>query len=131
MDCIILKFPFLLRVLYLVYSFTLKVSILVYLFQGILHQHHKSSAPSPASSSSSMVSPAALKAQMELLQASTPSRHRANCSLVEADLPTRRRRGRRKNVEGLELLFTRGATVQDSLLEKYMSIILKKIHRWI
>uniref|UniRef100_A0A674E9X5 Chromodomain helicase DNA binding protein 7 n=1 Tax=Salmo trutta TaxID=8032 RepID=A0A674E9X5_SALTR len=120
MDCIILKFPFLLRVLYLVYSFTLKVSILVYLFQGILHQHHKSSAPSPASSCSSMVSPAALKAQMELLQASTPSRHRANCSLVEADLPTRRRRGRRKNVEGLELLFMRGATVQDSLLEKYI-----------
>uniref|UniRef100_A0A674EBD8 Chromodomain helicase DNA binding protein 7 n=1 Tax=Salmo trutta TaxID=8032 RepID=A0A674EBD8_SALTR len=69
----------------------------------------------------SMVSPAALKAQMELLQASTPSRHRANCSLVEADLPTRRRRGRRKNVEGLELLFMRGATVQDSLLEKYMT----------
>uniref|UniRef100_A0A674E9X6 Chromodomain helicase DNA binding protein 7 n=1 Tax=Salmo trutta TaxID=8032 RepID=A0A674E9X6_SALTR len=68
----------------------------------------KSSAPSPASSCSSMVSPAALKAQMELLQASTPSRHRANCSLVEADLPTRRRRGRRKNVEGLELLFMRG-----------------------
>uniref|UniRef100_A0A674E9N0 Chromodomain helicase DNA binding protein 7 n=1 Tax=Salmo trutta TaxID=8032 RepID=A0A674E9N0_SALTR len=64
-------------------------------------------------SCSSMVSPAALKAQMELLQASTPSRHRANCSLVEADLPTRRRRGRRKNVEGLELLFMRGAT-EDS-----------------
>uniref|UniRef100_A0A8C7UXZ9 Chromodomain helicase DNA binding protein 7 n=1 Tax=Oncorhynchus mykiss TaxID=8022 RepID=A0A8C7UXZ9_ONCMY len=60
-----------------------------------------------------MVSPAALKAQMELLQAATPSRHRANCSLAEADLPTRRRRGRRKNVEGLELLFMRGAT-EDS-----------------
>uniref|UniRef100_A0A8C8JS73 DNA helicase n=1 Tax=Oncorhynchus tshawytscha TaxID=74940 RepID=A0A8C8JS73_ONCTS len=73
----------------------------------------KSSAPSPASYSSSMVSPAALKAQMELLQAATPSRHRANCSLAEADLPTRRRRGRRKNVEGLELLFMRGAT-EDS-----------------
>uniref|UniRef100_A0A8C7WLQ4 Chromodomain helicase DNA binding protein 7 n=1 Tax=Oncorhynchus mykiss TaxID=8022 RepID=A0A8C7WLQ4_ONCMY len=70
----------------------------------------KSSAPSPVSFSSSMVSPAALKAQMELLQAATPSRHRANCSLAEADLPTRRRRGRRKNVEGLELLFMRGAT---------------------
>uniref|UniRef100_A0A8C7WK60 Chromodomain helicase DNA binding protein 7 n=1 Tax=Oncorhynchus mykiss TaxID=8022 RepID=A0A8C7WK60_ONCMY len=73
----------------------------------------KSSAPSPVSFSSSMVSPAALKAQMELLQAATPSRHRANCSLAEADLPTRRRRGRRKNVEGLELLFMRGAT-EDS-----------------
>uniref|UniRef100_A0A8C7LDT1 Chromodomain helicase DNA binding protein 7 n=1 Tax=Oncorhynchus kisutch TaxID=8019 RepID=A0A8C7LDT1_ONCKI len=96
------------------------ISILVYLFQGILHQHHKSSAPSPASYPSSMVSPAAHKAQMELLQAATPSRHRANCSLAEADLPTRRRRGRRKNVEGLELLFMRGATVQDSLLEKYI-----------
>ncbi|XP_036822317.1 chromodomain-helicase-DNA-binding protein 7 isoform X2 [Oncorhynchus mykiss] len=83
------------------------------LTKGILHQHHKSSAPSPVSFSSSMVSPAALKAQMELLQAATPSRHRANCSLAEADLPTRRRRGRRKNVEGLELLFMRGAT-EDS-----------------
>uniref|UniRef100_A0A4W5L9E6 Chromodomain helicase DNA binding protein 7 n=1 Tax=Hucho hucho TaxID=62062 RepID=A0A4W5L9E6_9TELE len=68
----------------------------------------KSSAPSPASYSSSMVSPAALKAQMELLQAATPSRHRANCSLAEADLPTRRRLGRRKNVEGLELLVSPG-----------------------
>lgn len=46
-----------------------------------------------------------LKAQMELLQQAQPSAHRANGSL-EADLPIiRRRRGRRKNVEGLELLF--------------------------
>uniref|UniRef100_A0A8C7VCF7 Chromodomain helicase DNA binding protein 7 n=1 Tax=Oncorhynchus mykiss TaxID=8022 RepID=A0A8C7VCF7_ONCMY len=65
-----------------------------------------------------MVSPAALKAQMELLQAATPSRHRANCSLAEADLPTRRRRGRRKNVEGLELLFMRGATLISLSLTK-------------
>uniref|UniRef100_A0A8C7NJY4 Chromodomain helicase DNA binding protein 7 n=1 Tax=Oncorhynchus mykiss TaxID=8022 RepID=A0A8C7NJY4_ONCMY len=67
-------------------------------------------------SSSSMVPSATLKAQMELLQAATPSRHRANGSLADADLPTRRRRGRRKNVEGLELLFInnkRGAT-EDS-----------------
>ena len=55
--------------------------------------------------SSGMVTGSALKAQMELLQAATPSRHRANGSLAEPDLPTRRRRGRRKNVEGLELLF--------------------------
>uniref|UniRef100_A0A8C7IV33 Chromodomain helicase DNA binding protein 7 n=1 Tax=Oncorhynchus kisutch TaxID=8019 RepID=A0A8C7IV33_ONCKI len=64
----------------------------------------------------SMVPSATLKAQMELLQAATPSRHRANGSLADADLPTRRRRGRRKNVEGLELLFInnkRGAT-EDS-----------------
>ncbi|CAB1317634.1 unnamed protein product [Coregonus sp. 'balchen'] len=80
---------------------------------GIMHQHLKSSASSLVSYSSSMVSPAALKAQMEQLQAATPSRHRANGSLAEADLPTRRRRGRRKNVEGLELLFMRGAT-EDS-----------------
>uniref|UniRef100_A0A8C8M7R0 DNA helicase n=1 Tax=Oncorhynchus tshawytscha TaxID=74940 RepID=A0A8C8M7R0_ONCTS len=67
-------------------------------------------------SSSSMVPSATLKAQMELLQAATPSRHRANGSLADADLPTRRRRGRRKNVEGLELLFInnkRGATVHS------------------
>uniref|UniRef100_A0A673BR66 Chromodomain helicase DNA binding protein 7 n=1 Tax=Sphaeramia orbicularis TaxID=375764 RepID=A0A673BR66_9TELE len=46
-----------------------------------------------------------LKAQMELLQQASPSGHRANGSL-DAELPImRRRRGRRKNVEGLELLF--------------------------
>ncbi|KAL0965969.1 hypothetical protein UPYG_G00288840 [Umbra pygmaea] len=81
------------------------------------HHHHLKTTSSPlASYSSSLVPPAALKAQMELLQAVTPSRHRANGSLAEADLPTRRRRGRRKNVEGLELLFMsnkRGAT-EDS-----------------
>lgn len=42
---------------------------------------------------------------MDLLQQASPSAHRANGSM-EADLPImRRRRGRRKNVEGLELLF--------------------------
>lgn len=42
---------------------------------------------------------------MELLQQAPPPGHRANGSL-EPDLPImRRRRGRRKNVEGLELLF--------------------------
>lgn len=51
-----------------------------------------------------MTSPS-LKAQMELLQQSPSSAHRANGAL-DNDLPTmRRRRGRRKNVEGLELLF--------------------------
>uniref|UniRef100_A0A4W4F105 DNA helicase n=1 Tax=Electrophorus electricus TaxID=8005 RepID=A0A4W4F105_ELEEL len=68
------------------------------------------SAPTTSASSSTssafpgtMVSPAALKAQLELLQGGGASR--ANGSLLEAELPTRRRRGRRKNVEGLELLF--------------------------
>uniref|UniRef100_A0AAY4AQT5 DNA helicase n=1 Tax=Denticeps clupeoides TaxID=299321 RepID=A0AAY4AQT5_9TELE len=66
-------------------------------------------APSSSTSSSAfpgaLASSTALKAQMELLQAGTPSRLRANGSLLDAELPTRRRRGRRKNVEGLELLF--------------------------
>ncbi|XP_051984358.1 chromodomain-helicase-DNA-binding protein 7-like isoform X1 [Xyrauchen texanus] len=53
----------------------------------------------------SMVSSTALKAQMELLQAGSSSRPRANGSLLDAELPNRRKRGRRKNVEGLELLF--------------------------
>jgi len=54
---------------------------------------------------SALVTGPSLKAQMELLQQAPPSGHRANGSL-EVDLPiTRRRRGRRKNVEGLELLF--------------------------
>uniref|UniRef100_A0A671N8Y6 Chromodomain-helicase-DNA-binding protein 7-like n=1 Tax=Sinocyclocheilus anshuiensis TaxID=1608454 RepID=A0A671N8Y6_9TELE len=52
-----------------------------------------------------MASSAALKAQMELLQAGASSRPRANGSLLDTELPNRRKRGRRKNVEGLELLF--------------------------
>uniref|UniRef100_A0A8D2ZG83 Chromodomain helicase DNA binding protein 7 n=1 Tax=Scophthalmus maximus TaxID=52904 RepID=A0A8D2ZG83_SCOMX len=52
-----------------------------------------------------LVTSPSLKAQMELLQQAPPSGQRANGS-QEADLPImRRRRGRRKNVEGLELLF--------------------------
>uniref|UniRef100_A0A8C7V1Y5 Chromodomain helicase DNA binding protein 7 n=1 Tax=Oncorhynchus mykiss TaxID=8022 RepID=A0A8C7V1Y5_ONCMY len=77
-----------------------------------------------------MVPSATLKAQMELLQAATPSRHRANGSLADADLPTRRRRGRRKNVEGLELLFInnkRGAT--ELLLSSQFPKPKQKRHR--
>ncbi|KAL2076371.1 hypothetical protein ACEWY4_028035 [Coilia grayii] len=46
----------------------------------------------------------ALKAQM---QVGTPpgGQPRANGSMLDMEVPTRRRRGRRKNVEGLELLF--------------------------
>lgn len=50
----------------------------------------------------------AFKTQMELLQAGlsgTPTRHLMNGSFLEGDLPMKRRRGRRKNVEGLDLLF--------------------------
>ncbi|KAG5850241.1 hypothetical protein ANANG_G00080150 [Anguilla anguilla] len=45
---------------------------------------------------------------MELLQAGlsgTPTRHMMNGSFLEGDVPMKRRRGRRKNVEGLDLLF--------------------------
>lgn len=67
-----------------------------------MHHHQKSSL---AGFPSALVTSPSLKAQMELLQKAPPSGHRANGSL-EADLPImRRRRGRRKNVEGLELLF--------------------------
>lgn len=69
-----------------------------------MHHHHKAS-PSLAGFPSALVTSPSLKAQMELLQQAPPSGHRSNGSL-EADLPImRRRRGRRKNVEGLELLF--------------------------
>uniref|UniRef100_G3PPY4 Chromodomain helicase DNA binding protein 7 n=1 Tax=Gasterosteus aculeatus aculeatus TaxID=481459 RepID=G3PPY4_GASAC len=62
-------------------------------------------APSLAGFPSALVTSPSLKAQMELLQQAPPSGHRANGSM-EADLPImRRRRGRRKNVEGLDLLF--------------------------
>uniref|UniRef100_A0A7N8XI17 Chromodomain helicase DNA binding protein 7 n=1 Tax=Mastacembelus armatus TaxID=205130 RepID=A0A7N8XI17_9TELE len=52
-----------------------------------------------------LVTSPSLKTQLELLQQAPPPQQRANGSL-ETDLPImRRRRGRRKNVEGLELLF--------------------------
>lgn len=64
---------------------------------------------------------------MELLQQATPSAHRANGSL-ESELPImRRRRGRRKNVEGLELLFMgnkRGGTVRKRRRRRSVSIHL-------
>lgn len=71
------------------------------LTKGMSH-HHKAS--SSLGSFSSGLSPS-LKAQMDLLQASTPG-HRANGSL-DLDLPLmmRRRRGRRKNVETLDMMF--------------------------
>ncbi|XP_044279887.1 chromodomain-helicase-DNA-binding protein 7 isoform X2 [Varanus komodoensis] len=50
----------------------------------------------------------AFKTQMELLQAGlsrTPTRHLLNGSLIDVEPPMKRRRGRRKNVEGLDLLF--------------------------
>ncbi|XP_072297015.1 chromodomain-helicase-DNA-binding protein 7 [Eucyclogobius newberryi] len=64
--------------------------------------HHKGSA-SLASFSSGISS--SLKAQMDLLQASSTG-HRANGSL-DLDLPLmmRRRRGRRKNVETLDMMY--------------------------
>uniref|UniRef100_A0A6I8R080 Chromodomain-helicase-DNA-binding protein 8 n=1 Tax=Xenopus tropicalis TaxID=8364 RepID=A0A6I8R080_XENTR len=50
----------------------------------------------------------AFKTQMERLQAGlscTPTRHLLNGSLIDGEPPMKRRRGRRKNVEGLDLLF--------------------------
>uniref|UniRef100_A0A8C5FRL1 Chromodomain helicase DNA binding protein 7 n=1 Tax=Gadus morhua TaxID=8049 RepID=A0A8C5FRL1_GADMO len=68
-------------------------------------QNHAMDLTKAAASLAGFSSPS-LKAQMELLQQQIPpSGHRANGSL-DADLPImRRRRGRRKNVEGLEMLF--------------------------
>lgn len=64
----------------------------------------------PSSSSSSSVFPGAVASPMELLHAAGASR--ANGAVLEAEIPTRRRRGRRKNVEGLELLFAGNKTPQ-------------------
>ncbi|XP_069477199.1 chromodomain-helicase-DNA-binding protein 7 isoform X2 [Ambystoma mexicanum] len=51
----------------------------------------------------------AFKTQMELLQAGlsarTPTRHLLNGCFIDGEPPVKRRRGRRKNVEGLDLLF--------------------------
>uniref|UniRef100_A0A8D0DU56 Chromodomain helicase DNA binding protein 7 n=1 Tax=Salvator merianae TaxID=96440 RepID=A0A8D0DU56_SALMN len=55
----------------------------------------------------------AFKTQMELLQAGlsrTPTRHLLNGSLIDVEPPMKRRRGRRKNVEGLDLLFMKMET---------------------
>lgn len=60
-------------------------------------------APSSSTSSSSSLFPGSVASPMELLQAAGASR--ANGAMLESEIPTRRRRGRRKNVEGLELLF--------------------------
>lgn len=80
-----------------------------------------------------------LKAQMELLQQQQAQQaptaaHRANGSL-EAELPImRRRRGRRKNVEGLELLFMankRGAAVRCWNWLTLIFFPFQKIHMYI
>ncbi|KAJ0058954.1 hypothetical protein NL108_003289, partial [Boleophthalmus pectinirostris] len=64
--------------------------------------HHKAS-PSLAGFSSGLTP--SLKAQMDLLQASSTG-HRANGSLdMDIPLMMRRRRGRRKNVETLDMMF--------------------------
>lgn len=50
----------------------------------------------------------AYKAHVEMLQAGlsrTPTGLMINGSLVDGEMPIKRRRGRRKNVEGLDLLF--------------------------
>uniref|UniRef100_A0A8C4VG83 Chromodomain-helicase-DNA-binding protein 7 n=1 Tax=Gopherus evgoodei TaxID=1825980 RepID=A0A8C4VG83_9SAUR len=67
----------------------------------------------------------AFKTQMELLQAGlsrTPTRHLLNGSLMDGEPPMKRRRGRRKNVEGLDLLFMSNKrtslTVEDAEVTK-------------
>ncbi|ETE69186.1 Chromodomain-helicase-DNA-binding protein 7, partial [Ophiophagus hannah] len=67
----------------------------------------------------------AFKSQMELLQAGlsrTPTRHLLNGSLIDVEPPMKRRRGRRKNVEGLDLLFISGKqaslTAEDAEVTK-------------
>ncbi|XP_064508374.1 chromodomain-helicase-DNA-binding protein 7 isoform X2 [Pseudopipra pipra] len=67
----------------------------------------------------------AFKTQMELLQAGlsrTPTRHLLNGSLIDGEPPMKRRRGRRKNVEGLDLLFMSNKrtslTVEDAEVTK-------------
>uniref|UniRef100_A0A8C3XWA2 Chromodomain helicase DNA binding protein 7 n=1 Tax=Chelydra serpentina TaxID=8475 RepID=A0A8C3XWA2_CHESE len=67
----------------------------------------------------------AFKTQMEFLQAGlsrTPTRHLLNGSLMDGEPPMKRRRGRRKNVEGLDLLFMSNKrtslTVEDAEVTK-------------
>uniref|UniRef100_A0A7N6C214 DNA helicase n=1 Tax=Anabas testudineus TaxID=64144 RepID=A0A7N6C214_ANATE len=89
-------------------------------------------SPSLAGFPSALVTSPSLKTQMELLQQAPPSGHRANGSL-EADLPIiRRRRGRRKNVEGLDLLFMgnkRAGGKSEELLLSQFSKPKQKRHR--
>ncbi|XP_018079243.1 chromodomain-helicase-DNA-binding protein 7 isoform X2 [Xenopus laevis] len=62
----------------------------------------------------------AFKTQMERLQAGlscTPTRHLLNGSLIDGEPPMKRRRGRRKNVEGLDLLFMSNKRTSSSVDE--------------
>lgn len=74
------------------------------------------------SSSSSSVFPGAGASPMELLHAAGASR--ANGAMLEAEIPTRRRRGRRKNVEGLELLFMSNKSSQLNTVNVFPSTSL-------
>ncbi|XP_053322550.1 chromodomain-helicase-DNA-binding protein 7 [Spea bombifrons] len=67
----------------------------------------------------------AFKSQMERLQTGlscTPTRHLLNGSIIDGEPPMKRRRGRRKNVEGLDLLFMsnkqRNLSVEDTDVTK-------------
>ncbi|TRY81834.1 hypothetical protein DNTS_000534 [Danionella cerebrum] len=75
---------------------------------------HGVSSSSSSAFPAAMASSSTLKAHIELLQAGASSRPRVNGSLLEADLPNRRKRGRRKNVEGLEMLFMGNKTQLNS-----------------
>lgn len=76
----------------------------------------------------------AFKSQMELLQAGlsrTPTRHLLNGSLIDVEPPMKRRRGRRKNVEGLDLLFISGKQASLTAVRKYFHyIIFKKKNKY-
>ncbi|KAI4539764.1 hypothetical protein MG293_010159 [Ovis ammon polii] len=72
----------------------------------------------------------AFKTQMELLQAGlsrTPTRHLLNGSLVDGEPPMKRRRGRRKNVEGLDLLFM--SHKQTSLSAKNADVLFSSFQK--
>uniref|UniRef100_A0A7M4FK82 Chromodomain-helicase-DNA-binding protein 7 n=1 Tax=Crocodylus porosus TaxID=8502 RepID=A0A7M4FK82_CROPO len=67
----------------------------------------------------------AFKTQMEMLQAGlsrTPTRHLLNGSLMDGEPPMKRRRGRRKNVEGLDLLFMSNKRTSLTVVSQQPSI---------
>lgn len=74
----------------------------------------------------------AFKTQMERLQAGlscTPTRHLLNGSLIDGEPPMKRRRGRRKNVEGLDLLFMSNRRTSLSTVRKWHASDLHEINK--
>ncbi|KAJ8387669.1 hypothetical protein AAFF_G00152190 [Aldrovandia affinis] len=65
----------------------------------------------------------ALKGQVGLLQTESPSGTPPNGAFLEDELQTKRRRGRRRNVEGLDLLFSRRNKEDSEMTKSFLDAV--------